>query len=314
MGAVMQERMGKGDVAANLGVTSLVTNAYLLTGDAKYRRWVVEYVDAWVERARQNGGLLPDNVGLSGQIGEYTGGTWYGGLYGWTWPHGYYNIGAVALVAASNAFLLTRDARYLELPRQVMDRVLSRGVVRDARELPMSLRDHWIGQLPAPDEPQEIFVVPYRYGEEGWFDYQPMSPIYPVALWNLTMERSDWERIEFLRRSSHCDWTRVLSFRTKEESGHDPRDPRIVPHPNGRSAAFDCAVAGIDAALWDLKGKLEGQRVCALLTDRPLDRVRLYASSGCRYDWHDCPEQLIAETLGYLEQGLTACKVRIGTE
>jgi L-alanine-DL-glutamate epimerase-like enolase superfamily enzyme len=45
--------------------------------------------------------------------------------------------------------------------------------------------------------------------------------------------------------------------------GHDPRDPRIVPHPNGRSAAFDCAVAGIDAALWDLKGKLEGKPVCA---------------------------------------------------
>jgi L-alanine-DL-glutamate epimerase-like enolase superfamily enzyme len=96
--------------------------------------------------------------------------------------------------------------------------------------------------------------------------------------------------------------------------GHDPRDPRIVPHPNGRSAAFDCAVAGIDAALWDLKGKLEGQRVCALLTDRPLDRVRLYASSGCRYDWRERPEQLIAETLGYLEQRFTACKVRIGTE
>jgi L-alanine-DL-glutamate epimerase-like enolase superfamily enzyme len=96
--------------------------------------------------------------------------------------------------------------------------------------------------------------------------------------------------------------------------GHDPRDPRIVPHPNGRSAAFDCAVAGIDAALWDLKGKLEGKPVCALLADHPLDRVRLYASSGCRYDWRARPEQLIAETLGYLEQGFTACKVRIGTE
>jgi hypothetical protein len=35
------------------------------------------------------------------------------------------------------------------------------------------------------------------------------------------MERSDWERIELLRRASHYDWTRVLSFRTKEESGHE---------------------------------------------------------------------------------------------
>jgi L-alanine-DL-glutamate epimerase-like enolase superfamily enzyme len=96
--------------------------------------------------------------------------------------------------------------------------------------------------------------------------------------------------------------------------GRDPRDIAITPHPNGRSWAYDCAVAGIDAALWDLRGKLAGRRTSELLCDRPLDRVRLYASSGCRYDWGTRPEQLIEETLGYLAEGYTACKVRIGTE
>jgi L-alanine-DL-glutamate epimerase-like enolase superfamily enzyme len=96
--------------------------------------------------------------------------------------------------------------------------------------------------------------------------------------------------------------------------GRDPQDPRIVPHPNDRSTSHDCAVAGIDTALWDLKGKIAGKRVCRLLAERPLDRVRLYASSGCRYDWRDRPEQLIEETLGYLAEGYTACKVRIGTD
>lgn len=96
--------------------------------------------------------------------------------------------------------------------------------------------------------------------------------------------------------------------------GQDPRDWSIVPHPNGRSWAYDCAVAGIDCALWDLRGKIEGQPVAKLLKSDALERVRLYASSGCRYDWNDRPEQLIEEALGYLEAGYTACKVRIGTE
>jgi L-alanine-DL-glutamate epimerase-like enolase superfamily enzyme len=96
--------------------------------------------------------------------------------------------------------------------------------------------------------------------------------------------------------------------------GRDPSDPAIVPHPNDRSAAHDCAVAGIDTALWDLRAKIAGKRISQLLTDRPLERVRLYASSGCRYDWRDRPEQLVEETLGYIAEGFTACKMRIGTE
>ena len=93
----------------------------------------------------------------------------------------------------------------------------------------------------------------------------------------------------------------------------DPRDPGIVPHPNGRSARYDCAVAGIDCALWDLRGKIEGRPVSHLLKPNSQHRVKLYASSGCRYDWRTNPNQLIEETLGYLDDGYEACKVRLGT-
>ena len=96
--------------------------------------------------------------------------------------------------------------------------------------------------------------------------------------------------------------------------GKDPRDPAILLHPNGRNRAYDAAVAGLDTALWDLRGKSAGKPVCELLTDAPLDRVRLYASSGCRYDWRERPEQLIEEALEYIGMGLTAMKFRIGTE
>lgn len=96
--------------------------------------------------------------------------------------------------------------------------------------------------------------------------------------------------------------------------GKDPGDPSIGPHPNGLSRAHDAAVSGIDCALWDLRGKIAGERVAELLSDQPLAQVRLYASGGCQYDWRREPRQLIEEAVGYAEQGFTAFKFRLGTE
>ena len=221
MGAAMQERMGRGDVAGNLIVTSLIANAFLMSGEEKYRGWLVEYVDGWIARARQNGGLLPDNVGPSGQVGELMDGKWYGGLYGWTWPHGYYNIGMAATVAAANATLLTGNLAYLDLPRSQLDHVWALGEVRDVRTLEMSLAQHWVGAFDAQADDPEMFVIPYRYGDHGWFDYQPLAPIYPTALWNLSQDGADWERIERLRRVEKYDWRTLVPFRNKEDGGHE---------------------------------------------------------------------------------------------
>lgn len=221
MGEVMQARMGKGDVATNLIVTSLIANAYLMTGDDKYRQWIVEYVGAWMERARANGGLLPDNVGLSGQVGEYIDGKWYGGLYGWSWPHGYYNVCMAALVAGLNAFLLTGDRAYLDLPRSQIDAIHALGQTRTLSDLAMSLGHHWIGLMQQHTPDTQVFVVPYRYSDSGWFDYQIPSPIYPVALWNVSHDAADWARVEGLRQTSLTDWRDVFPFRTKEDAGHE---------------------------------------------------------------------------------------------
>ncbi|HET7771333.1 MAG TPA: hypothetical protein VFN74_21360 [Chloroflexota bacterium] len=223
MGVAMQERMGRGDVAANMAATGLLANAYALTGEEKYRRWVVEYVEAWLERARKNGGLVPDNVGLSGEVGEYTGGKWYGGLYGWTWPHGFYNIAMAALVAASSAVLVTGDLTYLELARGVIDRVWELGEERKFDPSTMSLREHWVGQRLGLErsEVRRTFLVPFRNGDAGWFDWQPMAPTYPAALWATSLEPADWERIERLRRAEAYDWRHVYQFRSKEDAGHE---------------------------------------------------------------------------------------------
>ena len=95
--------------------------------------------------------------------------------------------------------------------------------------------------------------------------------------------------------------------------GRDPADPTLAPHPNGRSHAHDAAVAGIDCALWDLRGQIAGRPVAALLNPAAQPKVRLYASAGCKYDWRKRPEQLIEEALGFVAQGFTAYKFRIGT-
>ncbi|WP_345626547.1 hypothetical protein [Rugosimonospora acidiphila] len=186
MGEAMNRRMLPGDTAVNLTATGLVTLAHLVTGEPRYRRWVLDYVEAWIDRARANGGLPPDNVGRSGRVGENLDGRWYGGLYGWSWPHGLGPIASAAVVAATSAYLLTRDDGYLDLPRTLLDRVLERAVTTDDR-----------------------LLVPNRYDDRGWFDHQPMEPRFAVALWHLSGSREDWARVERLRRGDPDDWSAV---------------------------------------------------------------------------------------------------------
>ena len=54
----------------------------MLTGEAKYRRWIVEYMDAWLARMRQNNGIIPSFVDVDGTIGGAAR-RWWGNAYGW---------------------------------------------------------------------------------------------------------------------------------------------------------------------------------------------------------------------------------------
>jgi len=222
MGRAMNERMSEGDVATNLHVCSLITNAWLLTGDTKYVDWLTEYVDGWIDRAEANDGLLPDNVGLNGKVGEYVNGMWYGSRYGWTWPHGFYNIAMASILAGCQCYLMTGETKYLELPRAQIRKVMSLGKQDDLEALAdqMSLRQHWIGQFDALEDPI-TWVVPYRYGDTGWFDWQPMAPMYPAAIWNLLADDEDWSTIQEIREKESYDWRKVVSFHAKDDAGHE---------------------------------------------------------------------------------------------
>lgn len=215
MGIALEERLYRGDVPANLAATTLLANAYLLTGDEKYADWVRQYVDGWLERTRSNGGITPDNVGLSGKVGEYHNGKWWGGHYGWRWPHGYYNIGMALQVGGENALLVSRgDARYLDLPRSNLQQIISKG-----------------------QDLNGAFVVPYKKGDKGWFAFQPVDRQFLAALWNVSMDSQDWELIEKVRLASKKDWHKAAGA-PYPNLGH-----AALPTP--RTDCWNCDVEGL---------------------------------------------------------------------
>ncbi|WP_127582526.1 hypothetical protein [Paenibacillus koleovorans] len=230
MGVAMKERMSRGDVPVNLAVTSLVTNAYLYTGDRKYKEWVREYFEAWQARAEANNGLLPDNVGLSGEVGQYLDGKWYGGYYGWTWPHGWRSIGDAVTAASENAVLLWQDPSYMDLLRSQLDILAAKGIeVKGTVHVPYKYGDpgvheyklHLKDVLTDRLESSTHLAVNRLLWREGWFEYQPIKPYYLAHLWSMTTDPEDLARLIRLRNHHIRDWERVLALPEKHQGGHD---------------------------------------------------------------------------------------------
>ena len=212
----MTARMGAGDTAVNLAAAGLVLNAWILTGDPRYRDWIGQYVGAWRERAAANDGIVPDNVGPDGVVGSLLDGRWYGGHYGWSWPHGWYSVGSAAAVAALAAAIATGDDGHLDLVRPALDTMIERGKVMPFTESDSSLASKWHPQL-AEAVTIPTMLVPYRHSDRGWFDYNPMLASVPVALWHHGSDPADRRRLDELRQAAGYDWRTVRSFRSKEE-------------------------------------------------------------------------------------------------
>ena len=220
LGTEMRARTGIGDTAVNLAVAGLVHNALLLTGQDRYRDWIAEYVGAWRERAAGNRGIVPDNVAPDGTVGGLLEGRWYGGHYGWSWPHGWYTVGHAAMVAALAAVHATGDESFLDLVRPALDEIIDNGKTMAYVEADSSLRSKWTVQL-AEDVHTPTLHVPFRHDDRGWFDYNPMLMGVPTALWHHSFSDADQARIERLRSASGYDWRTVRAFRSKEEAGHE---------------------------------------------------------------------------------------------
>ncbi|WP_127691805.1 hypothetical protein [Sphingobium algorifonticola] len=166
-------RQARGDVPINLLVTSMAVHAASFTQDDAYRDWALAYLENWERRCAENGGIIPDNVGPSGTIGELNDGKWWGGFYGWRWPHGAFAILEALCVSGANAALLTGDMSKLDLARSQIDMLWHAG--RDEN-----------GQ----------WVTPVRRYDDGWRDFRPFDPMYGVHLWNVSMDPADAKRAE----------------------------------------------------------------------------------------------------------------------
>lgn len=224
MEQVICERQGKGDAVGNLAATTLATNACMLTGEEKYKVWVQEYVDAWIARTEQNHGIVPDNVGLSGIIGEHMDGKWYGSRYGWSWPHGWHSVGQAVSVAAQNAALLHRNLTYMDFPRSQIDVLIQQGIEHnDQLYVPQKYDDPvkvnyvpgpWL-QYPITNEDGTALQV------DGWFEFMPMHPSDVAHLWAMSMENEDQDRAVQIAKKTGSKFDINAWHHTKDQGGRD---------------------------------------------------------------------------------------------
>jgi hypothetical protein len=170
-----------GDHPQNLMATSLALTAYMTTGEAKYKDWILGYVDAWRQRILDNDGIIPTNIGLDGKIGSAAGGKWYGGVYGWGFSVVVPQTGALAhrnnhylgLTGFGNAYLLTGNDRWLDPWRRMIDKINAHGKMID-------------GEM----------SYPHMFGDKGWYNFTREKYRHGAEeIWYWSMKDADLKRL-----------------------------------------------------------------------------------------------------------------------
>jgi hypothetical protein len=208
-----------GDHFLNLVATTLPTNAYLLAGESRYRKWIVDYMDAWLGRMKQNGGVIPSYVDLDGRIGGADG-QWWKNTYGW----GFSPVNPVtgrredrnriprALVGFSNALLVTGDQKYVDGWRTMIDAVNSHArEVKGRKQYPsMHGAEGWYGWRDAPWNVGALEVWYWsqrqsdrvRVGRSPWLDFlDGVNPSYPEQVLESDLTTMD-KRVAAMRADS----------------------------------------------------------------------------------------------------------------
>lgn len=101
----------------------------------------------------------------------------------------------------------------------------------------------------------------------------------------------------------------IIGMDARDVSGVWSRVYRMQLASHGMGAGAALALSGIDMALWDIRGRLAGMPLYALLGGSKR-RIRAYAG-GIALGYQP-PSSLAQEALGYVAQGYRALKLRVG--
>jgi len=239
-----------GDHPLNLYATTLALNAYMVGHETRYRTWLLDYVDAWAERAAKNGGVLPSNVGLDGVIGSAVGGRWWGGVYGWgfsplnpaTGKREDRNRVPRTIPGFFNAYLLTGDDRYLQTWRTQTDRINAQKRVVGGK-----------------------VQTPTMYGEGGWYGWREgLFDDNTLDIWWFSMKASDRARapdhpwVAWLegRNPSWPETALKADLQRVADRSREVREDKSTPDTRLADAVLEINPASVTALLQTTMGAL----------------------------------------------------------
>ncbi|MEO7190866.1 MAG: hypothetical protein ABI051_07385 [Vicinamibacterales bacterium] len=250
-----------GDSFLNLVATTLPLDVFLATGDAKYKNWIVGYMDAWLARMRGNRGVIPSFVDLDGRVGGPKG-EWWGNAYGW----GFSPVNPVtsrrenrnrvprALVGFNNALWVTGDQKYVDAWRTMIDAVNQNGRTVDGRR-----------------------EYPTMYGPQGWYGWQATPwAVGALEVWYWSMRADDRARVgrdawlEFLegRNPSYPATTLQNDLRTISARVERVKRDQTTPEQRLADNMLDLNPVAVDGLIRLTLGGLPSGRDGGLLNAR----------------------------------------------
>ena len=219
-GEVYSARLKNCDTVTNLLSTSMVMNAYLHTGEEKYKQWVLDYVEGWRQRYADSNGIMPDNAGPNGIVGETIDGKWYGGHYGWTFPHGFQFVADAMVIGGQNQRLLTGEKGRLQWVREQVEMLLTHAVEDEKGRvlLPQKYADpdaviEYRGGANEPmTRPDRVTDYPNftRMTQiDGWYEFRTQNPAHMAHVYADSLDPYDLEVTRKIRDKTNNSWDHV---------------------------------------------------------------------------------------------------------
>jgi D-galactarolactone cycloisomerase len=152
-------------------------------------------------------------------------------------------------------------------------------------------------------------------------DIRTYSPVYPVADPFSNALRTTRERafglVEVLTDAGVTGWGEGATVPARPALdahviGKNPFDYEVIWEALHKQGVDPAAISAVDIALWDVMGKALKQPIHQLLGGAFRTRVQAYATGLFRRERPDPTAALVEEARGYVDEGFTAMKMKVG--